>query len=70
MDLGLRDRVALVTGASRGIGRGIAAALVNEGARVAIASRSQERIVATAEEIGGRLGRISSIARIPDGSLR
>jgi 3-oxoacyl-[acyl-carrier protein] reductase len=54
MDLGLRDRVALVTGASRGIGRVVAAGLVTEGARVAIASRSQERISATAEEIGAR----------------
>src|SRR5215216_7529072 len=54
MDLGLQDRVALVTGASKGIGRGIAAGLVAEGARVAIASRSQERIEATAAEIGAR----------------
>jgi 3-oxoacyl-[acyl-carrier protein] reductase len=52
MDLGLRDRVALVTGASKGIGRGIAAALVAEGARVAISSRSEERIQAAAAEIG------------------
>jgi 3-oxoacyl-[acyl-carrier protein] reductase len=52
VDLGLQGRVALVTGASRGIGRGIAAELAVEGARVAIASRSRERIEATAAEIG------------------
>jgi len=52
MDLGLRGRVALVTGASKGIGRGIAAELVAEGARVAVSSRSRERIEATAAEIG------------------
>jgi len=43
-----------VTGASAGIGRGIAAGLVAEGARVAIASRSKERIEAAADEIGAR----------------
>jgi 3-oxoacyl-[acyl-carrier protein] reductase len=54
VDLGLRNRVALVTGASQGIGRGIAATLAAEGARVAIASRSPERIQAAASEIGAR----------------
>ena len=52
MDLGLTGRVALVNGASKGIGRSIAATLVAEGARVAIASRSREGIEATAAEIG------------------
>jgi 3-oxoacyl-[acyl-carrier protein] reductase len=52
MDLGLQGRVALVMGASRGIGQAIAAALAREGARVAVASRSRERIEAAAAEIG------------------
>jgi 3-oxoacyl-[acyl-carrier protein] reductase len=42
----------LVTGASSGIGRAIAAGLAAEGARVAVASRSRERIEAAAREIG------------------
>ena len=52
MDLGLNGKVALVTGASKGIGRGIAAELVAEGARVAISSHSRERVEATAAELG------------------
>lgn len=51
MDLGLGGRVALVMGASKGIGWGIALALAREGASVAIASRSAERIEAAAEAI-------------------
>jgi 3-oxoacyl-[acyl-carrier protein] reductase len=54
MDLGIEGRVALVTGASSGIGRGIGRALVGEGARVAISSRSRERIERAASDIGAR----------------
>ena len=52
MDLGIEGRVALVTAASKGIGRAIAAELAAEGARVAVSSRSRERIEAAAAEIG------------------
>ncbi len=53
MDLGLTGRVALVIGASQGIGRGIAVALAREGARVAVTSRSRGRAEEAAETIGG-----------------
>jgi 3-oxoacyl-[acyl-carrier protein] reductase len=52
MELGLEGKVALVMGASRGLGKAIAASLVAEGARVAIVSRSLERLEAAAAEIG------------------
>src|SRR4051794_33478218 len=52
MDLGIAGRVALVTGASKGLGKGIAATLAAEGAKVAISSRSEERLAAAAEDVG------------------
>jgi 3-oxoacyl-[acyl-carrier protein] reductase len=52
MDLGLRGKVALVTGASKGLGLGVATALINEGATVAISSRSSERIETAAATVG------------------
>ena len=53
MDLGIDGRVALVLGASKGIGRGVAEALAREGAKVAIASRSLDTLEQTAAEIEG-----------------
>lgn len=54
MDLGLAGKVAMVAGASRGLGLGVAHALAREGAYLSIASRDHEAICAAAAELGGR----------------
>lgn len=54
MDLGIEGKVALVTGASKGLGLGVATALAREGASVAISARSEERITSAAAAIGAR----------------
>jgi 3-oxoacyl-[acyl-carrier protein] reductase len=51
MNLGLADKVAIVGGSSRGIGKAIALALAQEGCNVAICARGEETLLATAEEI-------------------
>jgi 3-oxoacyl-[acyl-carrier protein] reductase len=56
VDLGIQGRVALVGGASQGIGRAVAEALVAEGARVVITSRDADRIAQVAAEIGAAAG--------------
>ena len=56
MDLGLSDKVALVGGSSRGLGKASALALAEEGARVAVCARDQQRLDATAAEIRERTG--------------
>jgi len=53
VDLGIAGKVALVTASTRGIGLAIAQALASEGARVAIAARTESDVKRTAESLGG-----------------
>ena len=61
MDLGLKDKAVLVTGASKGIGLACVAAFLREGARVAMVSRSQANLDAALAGLAG-LGRPVTIA--------
>jgi 3-oxoacyl-[acyl-carrier protein] reductase len=53
MDLGLTDRVIVVTGGTSGLGRAVAEVLVAEGARVVVASRSASRVEESVGALGG-----------------
>jgi 3-oxoacyl-[acyl-carrier protein] reductase len=55
MELGIQGRTALVTGASMGIGRGIAKALAREGARLAVVARRRNLLEELENELGARL---------------
>ena len=56
MDLGLRGKVALVTAASKGMGKACAMALAAEGARVAMCARTEADLKAAADEVRTRTG--------------
>jgi 3-oxoacyl-[acyl-carrier protein] reductase len=58
----LRDKVALVTGASQGIGRATARALSDSGAKVAVAARNEQQLGALAAEITSAGGEALAIA--------
>jgi len=51
MELGLRGKVAIITGGSRGIGRAIALGLAAEGVRIAISARGEQKLAETVAEI-------------------
>jgi 3-oxoacyl-[acyl-carrier protein] reductase len=70
MDMGLGGRVALVCGASSGLGKAVAMGLAKEGARLAICSRTEEKLTKAAEEIrretGAEVLAIRADVSVPD----
>jgi 3-oxoacyl-[acyl-carrier protein] reductase len=62
MNLGLTGKRALVTAASKGLGRAVAAALLAEGCRVCISSNNEQRIEATARELSTPGGYVRAMA--------
>ncbi|MDX3384960.1 SDR family oxidoreductase [Streptomyces niveiscabiei] len=53
MDLGLKDRVYVVTGATRGLGNAVARELLADGAKVVVSGRDEERVAQAVRELGG-----------------
>ena len=73
MDLELKGKVAVVTGASRGIGRGIAAALAEEGCDLVICARGEEALDEAATDFRAKGVRVEALAVDlvePDGAAR
>jgi 3-oxoacyl-[acyl-carrier protein] reductase len=68
MDLGLRNRVFVVTGGSRGLGFATAAALVAEGAQVILAARDQDALDSAVQRLGGGASAVGLPADLADPS--
>lgn len=68
MDLGIKNKVALVAASSKGLGKAIALQLSREGAKVVICARNKERLLKTKDEISAETGGITraSIADVTD----
>lgn len=65
MDLGLKDKVATITGASSGIGLGVAEGLAREGVHLVLAARGTERLGAECERLSRRYG-VTAVAVAAD----
>lgn len=70
MDLRLADRVHIVTGGARGLGRASAEALVAEGARVVLSGRSQESLDEAVAALDDSAGRQAAVAVVADNAER
>ncbi|MET8045169.1 SDR family oxidoreductase [Micromonospora sp. NPDC005215] len=66
MDLGLTDRVYVLTGASRGLGYATAQCLVADGARVVLSARDPDAVAAAAERLGGPAHAVGLTADLAD----
>ncbi len=64
MDLALTDKIAIVTGSSRGLGLASAAALAREGCCVTLCARSADRLAEAASEVGGACGDRSRVLAV------
>jgi 3-oxoacyl-[acyl-carrier protein] reductase len=70
MDLGLTDRVFVVTGGGRGLGRATAEVLVEEGARVVLSGRSEETLTAAVAALGDRAAYVVADNAAPETPAR
>ncbi|MFJ8666065.1 SDR family oxidoreductase [Streptomyces sp. NPDC093600] len=70
MDLGLKDRVYVVTGATRGLGRASAEALLAEGAKVVITGREEKSVAGAVDELGPGAAGVAADNADPEAAAR
>jgi 3-oxoacyl-[acyl-carrier protein] reductase len=70
MDLGLDGRVYIVTGASRGLGRATAEALLADGARVVLSARDEDQVQRTASQLGRDAAAVAADSADPETAER